>query len=191
MVMNDLCVLGEMIDGDLKRDAIHMAIAPVVADERLAPGQDVGFVDSANLDRVGQSSDPIGIVDPFLKNLVFRDQKFWLLLYPNTITSLRHDWSHPAFKDPEIVVVDNARKYESEEWLRRFALEHIADYHSMIEGARSGNGYCFGSDSGKQFFDGNDGNDGDVYEFWKHVENATGERFSRGHEENTYFSCGC
>ena len=40
--------LGQLIeDGDRRRDAIHVAVAPVTAAERLAPGQHVGLVPKA------------------------------------------------------------------------------------------------------------------------------------------------
>jgi hypothetical protein len=90
--------LGQLIeDGDRRRDAIHIAIAPVTAAERLAPGQHVGLVREGSLELVGLCDHTIGIVDPFLAEAVEPGQRFWLFLYPNTITGLRHVWTHPAF----------------------------------------------------------------------------------------------
>ena len=90
--------LGHLIeDGDRRRDAIHIAIAPVTAVQRLAPGQHVGLVKEDNLELVGPCECNIGIVDPFLVADVEPGQRFWLFLYPGTITGLRHVWTHPAF----------------------------------------------------------------------------------------------
>src|SRR5688572_10378765 len=86
-------------DGDRRRDAIHIAVAPVTAAERLLPGQHVGLV-RGDTEHVGALESPascVGIVDPFLKQAVEQGQRFWLFLYPNTVTSLRHYWTHPAF----------------------------------------------------------------------------------------------
>ncbi|MEZ6122938.1 MAG: hypothetical protein R3C49_07150 [Planctomycetaceae bacterium] len=84
-------------DGDRRRDAIHIAIAPVTAVELLCPGQHVGLVRSDSYEFVGRSPEPVGIVDPFLKSAVEPGQRFWLFLYPNSVTGLRHVWTHPAF----------------------------------------------------------------------------------------------
>ncbi|MFO0822607.1 MAG: hypothetical protein U0792_05710 [Gemmataceae bacterium] len=40
---------------------------------------------------------PVGIVDPFLREAVRPGQRFWLFMYPNTVTTLRHEWTHPAY----------------------------------------------------------------------------------------------
>jgi hypothetical protein len=86
-------ILGKLIEGDERRDAVHVAVAPVTAGERLSPGQHVGFVG----ERVGVAGRPIGVVDPFPTADVKEGERFWLFLYPGTITSLRHVWTHPAF----------------------------------------------------------------------------------------------
>ena len=88
--------LGHLIDGEAYRDAVHVAVCPVVAAADLEPGQHVGLVgDSREL--VGPGREPIGIIDPFLREPVAAGRRCWLFLYPNTVTSLRHVWTHPAF----------------------------------------------------------------------------------------------
>ena len=64
---------------------------------RVAPGQHVGLAEEGNLELVGPCDRPIGVVDPFLAGAVEPGQRFWLFLYPGTITSLRHVWTHPVF----------------------------------------------------------------------------------------------
>ena len=90
--------LGRLItDGGRRRDAVHVAVAPVTAAGRLAPGQHVGFVHPGDIEVVGAVEKPIGVVDPFLRADVQPGERFWLFLDPNTVTSLRHVWTHPAF----------------------------------------------------------------------------------------------
>ncbi len=89
---------GQLIeDGERRRDAVHIAVAPVTATERLVPGQHVGLVEEANFELVGSCENNIGLVDPFLTQEVEPGQRFWLFLYPGTITGLRHVWTHPSF----------------------------------------------------------------------------------------------
>lgn len=90
--------LGTIIDATAQRDAIHIAIAPVIAGVRLSPGEHVGFVEEGNTEKVGPSKNPIGIVDPFLRADVKKGDRFYLFLFQNTVTSLRHEWTHPAFR---------------------------------------------------------------------------------------------
>lgn len=89
--------LGHLItDGETRRDAIHIAVAPVVASCYLNPGQPIGLLEGSR-EQVGPTNNPIGIVDPFLKGKVHYGQRFWMFLLPNTVTGMRHYWKHPAF----------------------------------------------------------------------------------------------
>jgi len=98
--------IGHLIeDGDRTRDAIHVAIAPGKASERLVPGQHIGFTHPTSFESFGPSDETVGIVDPFLKESVEPGERFWVFLYPGTIESLRHVWTHPEFA---------RRRYENE-----------------------------------------------------------------------------
>ena len=101
--MTEQPTLGQLCTSDARRDAIHVAIAPVQAAEELYPGEDVGFtvdrrVGRCNHVHTDEEFTLIGIVDPFLMENVHENEWFYLWLYPNTVTSLRHAWTHPAFK---------------------------------------------------------------------------------------------
>lgn len=107
--------LGQLIDEKAERDAIHIAVAPVVAGERLYPGDHVGFVSDGIVAK--RDDRLIGIVDPFLKKPVAEGQRFFLCLYPKTVTGIRHHWHHPAFAAPLIPAPD---KVEAEKIIRAF-----------------------------------------------------------------------
>lgn len=90
--------LGTIHTHDEFRDAIHLAVEPVEAGEDLAVGQRITYVNGKAFG-LRKGEEPIGIVDPFLTTQVKAGQKFWLVVLPRMITSLRHVWSHPAFPD--------------------------------------------------------------------------------------------
>jgi hypothetical protein len=85
-----------------QRNAVHIAIIPVVARERLSPGQPIGLVGAEDdFTTVGPSSAPIGIVDPFLTAPVYQGEQFWMWLNPESVTNFKQHWSHPAFDKPK------------------------------------------------------------------------------------------
>ena len=91
--------LGSLVpDGENRRDAVHIALAPITADVLLRPGDHVGIQDGKTFFSSERTERTIGVVDPFLRDEVKRGERFWLCLYPGTVTSLRHIWTHPVFE---------------------------------------------------------------------------------------------
>lgn len=181
---SDNLELGKIISADQHRDAIHIAVAPVVAEAKLAPGQDIGFVEAGNTEKVGTVCENyIGIVDPFLKRCVFQGERFWMFLYPYTITSLRHDWTHPAFEPPIISL--------EEKWLRDFADKMDLSYGRLLEGAREYVESLERGGYGEYIIDGGRYEGASVpAEFWEHYEKVTGHTVKAEHR-GTFFSCSC
>ena len=90
--------LGTIIDTTAGRDAIHLAVEPVIAGEKLYAGQHIGLLNGIASTKIIKK---IGIVDPFLNGFVPEGEMFWLVVYPRQITSLRHVWSHPDFPESD------------------------------------------------------------------------------------------
>jgi hypothetical protein len=93
----ELPTLGRLLpEGEGRRDAVHVAIAPVTAGMSLRPGDHFTLA----ADGTAIAAPPgkgIGYVDPELLDVVRKGQRFWGCLYHGTVTSLRHIWTHPAF----------------------------------------------------------------------------------------------
>lgn len=86
------------------RDAIHLAVDPVVCGELpLSPAQRIGIINGVAYPAgftMAEGKVPYhGIVDPFLPAQVKFGQSFWFVMAPRMVTSLRHVWSHPEFPD--------------------------------------------------------------------------------------------
>jgi hypothetical protein len=114
--MDKVPQLGKLLTEDQPRDAVHIAVAPVIAGESLKPGQRIGFIGDAYT--VGTDANLIGIVDPYLDRLVSKGQRFYMFLFPNTITSLHHNWTHPAF-EAEDTVASYAPTFHKTTWCSR------------------------------------------------------------------------
>lgn len=85
------------------RDAIHLAVEPVEAADRFNPADRIGIIDGkaykAGSTAFGQKVPYHGIVDPFLPTTVELGQKFWFVMAPRMVQSLRHVWEHPDFPE--------------------------------------------------------------------------------------------
>lgn len=178
--------IGKLLDADEGRDAIHIAVAPVVADNSFAPGQHASLGPDGRAMDVG---DFIGIVDPFLKERVRKGQRFFLFLYPNTITSLRHLWTHPAFPAEDSKPLDDLRA-ASVRWMRAWATEHmIYDYYGNRDKRSGEEAYESAIAAGHNESVGpyESARDTMDAEWWHHWQNITGSK----KEKPEYFSCAC
>jgi hypothetical protein len=173
------------------RDAIHLAVEPVIAGVRLRPGERVKIEEGFG---VPAGHDATGIVDPFLSDLVQSGQRFWFVVLPRTITSLRHVWSHPSFPE-EATFHDDADEHyvtdkaASEAWMRKWAMEHVSENYDGDYGEKvsEDDAFAFAIHAGEEESIGpyEDARDYIDHEWWTHWEAITGKR------GKAYFSCSC
>ena len=181
--------LGEVITTPQQRDAIHIAVTPVIAGEDyLSPGTRVRFANNST-ERVVQArneSKAIGIIDPFLTTYPEQGQQVWMFLLPNTITSLRHDWTHPAFEVKPPVV--SSPQDEARLWIAGFADEMEMGVDEILAAANSylngGDGVCLNFDTPSIAYD-------KAQIFWYNYQILTGETVPKDKREDAFFSCSC
>jgi len=183
--------LGTILREPQAKDAIHVAVVPMTAGQVLSPGERVGIIEG---DRIGRAGQPIvGIVDPFLVDVVQPGERCWMFLLPNTITSLRHEWTHPAFvgREPEAGVLPVPM--EPQEAARKRIAEIAAavdiGYNGLMRAAADwldGEEYTvqMGSEEWRDTFP--------EYqeEFWSLYEVVTGKSVER-EKRGQFFSCSC
>jgi hypothetical protein len=186
-----LDTLGEVIDETQKRDAIHLAVEPVTAGQRLAPGQHVKF--NAEGEAVAAFGDGIGIVDPFLRVLVEVGQNFWLVVYPRQISSLRHVWEHPSFPpsgETQVTLTETPEitaKFAAEQWIRTWLkTTDISqfEFEEVMEALETGRGGSYPElvyRDGELYSYGTDAYGNIPQEFWDMA----------GIYRADYFSCSC
>jgi hypothetical protein len=196
--------IGSIINEPQQRDAVHMAIVPVTAMERLYPGTHVGIVQTGEVpkdsdgivaDALDHGLKGIGIVDPFLRNPVQKGERFWLFLYPGSIISLRHDWEHPSFHPREFSekatrqVTGREKLTECQTsariWLERYAKSIDVSFEELMEATKDflendeywNQGPKFESE---QLPD-------DFWAYWEAFTNTTVKDFKK----YSFFSCSC
>lgn len=98
-----LDTLGMIHWKDEGRDAIHLAVEQVYASQELEVGARIGIVHGvAYLVGTlinGKEVPYHGIVDPFLSRSVKEGERFWFVMKPREVRSLRHVWEHPDFPE--------------------------------------------------------------------------------------------
>ena len=183
--------LGQLITEPQERDAVHIAVAPVIAGMEMYPGEHIGFASEGDaFTVVTNARKHIGIVDPFLKEkCVYPGEEFYMFLYPNTITSLRHDWIHPDFqKEDELATYQptfNKLKGSpaEEKWVTELAERIGCTYTELMEAAdnyqATGEYFCRGGDFEGQYIPD---------EFWEKYEIIKRETVS---DRSSFLTCSC
>lgn len=179
-------MIGKTLPPEQGRDAVHMAVIPAIAGHAMRPGEHVAVKDGK---AVGFTNDRIGIIDPFMGTFVAEGDRVFVFLYPNTITSLRHVWTHPAFPEEGAATVPPDSAYANS----RLVLESIAancdlTFNALMEAAEmwdEDEEYTIqqGSETWRNGFSGH------AEEFWKHWEIIKGRKAK--HPDASFFSCSC
>lgn len=176
--------LGMIHTREEKRDAIHLAVLPVEAGQNLLRAERV-YVYEGKAFRALPEGKSIGIVDPFLNDDgVTKGQRFWLVIYPRVITSLRHVWTHPSIADDASASTSNDPTRDMAiAWLQRRAGSLGISYQEILD-AGTDRDYpgCFGNDiEGPREIEP---------EFWRYIEIVTGD-VTPVSKRPDYFRCAC
>lgn len=194
--------LGTKLKEGEKRDAIHIAVEPVIAAEKLWPGARITILDGKAFNATKQGA--LGIVDPFLEDPVEAGERFWFLMMPRQVRSLRHVWSHPNFPDEPVAgtqppaPAEGKGKEFSELWLREFCETVDAPAYDVLLRAATGqslptddwNAEAATNDGDLLHFNGRDAHGNIPPEFWDHVEIVTGIKVPPEKRAGG-FSCSC
>lgn len=195
--------IGQLVTSSQQRDAIHIAIIPIMAGEAMNPGTRVTLNKAGQAIDAGDCNAGIGVVSPFLLAPVQPGDVFWLLLNPGTIRTLRHEWSSDVFPlEPVVAIEDGYMRVSHREveasatWLRKFAEDNFnegretaeAYYNDMVSSfERAGEEAVFlqvhGSSRSRELQE-------DFSELQRHLENVIGKRLPRN-RDNTFFTCWC
>jgi hypothetical protein len=92
-------VLGTIPSENDLRDAVHIAVIPMIAGCVLFPSDKVRLDKKKKAHVVEDGGEYIGVVDPFLEcPCILPGQRFWLCMKPQSVLNLRHAWTHKEFE---------------------------------------------------------------------------------------------
>ena len=175
--------LGTIHTREEKRDAIHLAVEPVRASCELTPGQPITV--NAGVAYPASRESALGIVDPFLTESVWTGQRFWFVMMPRAVHSLRHVWTHPSFPDENGSVAQDPSDIErAKKTVHALAADLGCSYDALMDGAAAflhdGSGMHFGHDLNYGW---------DMDAFWRAYELLTGTRVQDS--PGSFFYCSC
>lgn len=179
--------LGSLITEQAEKDAIHIAVAPATAAVQLFPSQRVAMREDGSFEPA-TGDRALGIVDPFLSHPVPAGDRFWFVLFPGTVTGMRHEWQHPQFQRRQDSIVPTDPKSVARANLERAADLCDMSYKGFIERLSE---FC---ESGEAFHMGTNESYKEIIfdeKFWADFELVTGFKPKEGSWPEMPFSCSC
>ncbi len=76
------------------KDAVHMPCVAVTCQgqEEIVPGADIRFTSSTTVTNCNERAKRHGIADPFMEREVYEGEVFWVLLVPEVVGPLNHQY---------------------------------------------------------------------------------------------------
>lgn len=175
------------------RDAVHIAVAPVTLAQNMAPGDNVKLREGSQTTVVlCDQNERIGVIDPFLTQQDLpAGTRCWLFLVPGSITSLRHDWSHTAFKDAPAPAKLSAftEKEKAEAEIARFANICDQTVSRIMNAADTWVEYEeYTYDNSESY---KEATNEDWSRFWAAWSVVTGRKVPKRQYGNNFFTCSC
>lgn len=181
--------LGTILDKNspnVRRDAVHVAVNPITATQRLRRGQRIKVVNRVETVPSKADEDYTGIVDPYLdKPVVNEGETFYLWLRPGSITSLVHSWTHKDLDaDLSVELPKELTEVEkSTRWIEEYA--GTLGFHADLLLNFADNYLKYGNyiNTGEMQLYLDD-------EFWDHYEVVTGNKVEKN-KRYSFFTCSC
>lgn len=182
--------LGSLAETTGVRDAIHIAVLSGAVKEDSYPGDAVGICADGEFSTI---MPEVGIVDPFLPPYtnIPKGTPVWVFLKPNSISGLRHVWTHPEIPDEKPAAEEPPApppiRSEAEVWLREYAVRvnpYITNpedaFKKLVAEAREGTVFFYGLDC--------HGSDDVDPEFFHHMSLYLGQNIT---PESLEYRCSC
>lgn len=130
--INKRRLLGKEPEAIGLKDAVHTPIISVVAQHGLRPGEYVLITDDGVARRATQKTG-VGVVDPFHKGNVKAGEIFWVLVNPNLVSEVRHEWDLEEI-DTKIKYVKPKQQLDfRNQYLVKYAKQLGLDYDQFID----------------------------------------------------------
>lgn len=127
-MINKRKYLGKNPDELGVKDAIHVAIVSCVAGSAIKRGGRVTLNDNGHAEMCDVGG--FGVADPFIGDIA-RGEKFWVMMYPDSIASVAHAWEHPVeFPTAPAVVPKN-------KYLEKYAVILGVTYEYLMQACSS------------------------------------------------------